>query len=428
MGWREQLREGSFRGVPFKVDTTDGELGRRLAEHVFPGRDYPSGEDMGAAIRRHCLEIYVLGPDYFPARDALIKAFNTPGIAQLMHPFLGYLRGYAGKVRLRESTREGGIARFSFTFTEALERSDFFDTPTYSPGAKANQTADDTATAAKSALAAELDVTGAAFVLNAALDLLGGSRAAAVTSVPVLSTYVAGATPGNYPKASFLGSLTKRLGGLSTDIATMSEVNARLAKFSNELSSLIRSPFNLAAEVVGIIGDARDWVRQPLDALTLYRDLSFFGTEFAAIVGTSPAQVSLRGNSAALVQVVRVSAAAEGARQTSLLSYASSRDALAVRDEWAAIIDDLREEADGEVFRALSDLKAALVFDLTERGARLPELRSITLPGTVPGLVLANRLYGHSGAGERSTEIAARNGVGNPLFLPQGVPLEVLSV
>ena len=48
--------------------------------------------------------------------------------------------------------------------------------------------------------------------------------------------------------------------------------------------------------------------------------------------------------------------------------------------------------AGDSVFRCLAGLRRAVVTDLTTRGAELPRVRSVTLPGTVPALVAAYRI------------------------------------
>lgn len=47
MSWTDRLQPASFRGVAFKVDGDDLQIGRRTVVHEYPGRDTPSVEDMG---------------------------------------------------------------------------------------------------------------------------------------------------------------------------------------------------------------------------------------------------------------------------------------------------------------------------------------------------------------------------------------------
>jgi prophage DNA circulation protein len=55
----------------------------------------------------------------------------------------------------------------------------------------------------------------------------------------------------------------------------------------------------------------------------------------------------------------------------------------------------------------------------------LSPLTTFTAGRALPAVVLAHRLYG---AADRAEDIVARNHVANPLFVPGGVALEVLSV
>jgi prophage DNA circulation protein len=75
----KQARQASFRGVPFKVFTTDTTFGRRLVEHTFVKRDTPYQEDLGRKVREFTIEAFVVGSDYESQRDALITAAETEG-------------------------------------------------------------------------------------------------------------------------------------------------------------------------------------------------------------------------------------------------------------------------------------------------------------------------------------------------------------
>ncbi len=72
MGWRENLRKGSFRGIPFFVDSSSAGFGRRNVLHEYPLRDTPYAEDLGRAQKEFTVEATVIGDDYLRKRDALI--------------------------------------------------------------------------------------------------------------------------------------------------------------------------------------------------------------------------------------------------------------------------------------------------------------------------------------------------------------------
>ena len=122
MAWRENLVPASFRGVAFQVDETEAPIaGRRVAVHEYPGRDEPFVEDLGRRTKTYSIEAWVLGDDYADVRDRLIEACDMAGPGELVHPYLGSLQVACTACSLTERTREGRMARFSLSFTEAGE-------------------------------------------------------------------------------------------------------------------------------------------------------------------------------------------------------------------------------------------------------------------------------------------------------------------
>lgn len=121
-GWRDRLRDASFRGVPFSVDDDDASFGRRVQLHEYPKRDKPYTEDLGRAARRLTINAYVIGDDYADKRDRLIAAVETEGPGTLVHPQYGEMQGSIdGTVKVSHSSSEGRMSRISFEFVESGE-------------------------------------------------------------------------------------------------------------------------------------------------------------------------------------------------------------------------------------------------------------------------------------------------------------------
>ena len=147
--------------------------------------------------------------------------------------------------------------------------------------------------------------------------------------------------------------------------------------------------------------------------------------------GTAPLE-SILGGSASITteaeRVIRDTVAQvvviEAAASTAHAEYATADDALADRDAVVEGLDTIEPAADDAVFLGLAELRRAVVTDLTTRGAELPRVRSVTLPGTVPALVAAYRIHADAG---RADEIVSRNRIRHPGRVPGGTPLEVLS-
>src|SRR5882672_1106363 len=98
VGWQAQLRQASFRGVPFGVLEGDVSFGRKTAVHQYPQRDGVWVEDLGRAARLYHLTAFLLENDLvyrggavLTQRDRLIKAFETDDDGELVHPSLGRL-------------------------------------------------------------------------------------------------------------------------------------------------------------------------------------------------------------------------------------------------------------------------------------------------------------------------------------------------
>lgn len=395
MAWRERMRKGAIRGVPFMVREGGQEGGRRVALHEYPGRATPWAEDMGRKARRWTVEMLALGADYMAARDRLIEALEQPGPAELVHPWLGRLTVQVEGYRLRESSRDGGMAEISVTVVEAGQ-------PMQPAAAVDTQSAvadagDAARAAADAAFAADFDVTGQpAFVLDSARAAVAGmldamDRAAALIRAPADQAAVA-----------------------------VSAISA----LRSGLDALLLAPADLASELGSALASLAGMASDPLPAMDALRAVGDSGPAASATTPATPARRAEAANNAAASQLIRVHALSREAELAAGYAPPSSGEALGLRDDLAGRIDAAAETAsDDTVFAAMQDLHAAVVRDLTTRAASLPSLATIQLGARLPALVAAHR---HLGDARRADELALRNNAPHPGFLPAGVPLEVL--
>ena len=122
MPWRDRLLPASFRGADFFIQSHDSDAGGRRAHiHEYPKKEKPYAEDMGLVTHEFEFDAYVVGDEYIQARDRVSNACTMAGPAQLVHPYLGNRFVLCLQCKLRESTNEGGIARFRLKFVDAGE-------------------------------------------------------------------------------------------------------------------------------------------------------------------------------------------------------------------------------------------------------------------------------------------------------------------
>jgi len=406
--WREQLQPASFRGVPFYVRSADTEEGRRGVLHEYPLRDEPFVEDMGRKAREFTLEAIIVGDDYFPARDALRDALNQPGAGELVHPTLGRMQvALVAPVRFVESLAdEGGAARFTLRFTETAENTQpAADTNT---AAVTDEAADLAERAAVDEFAEFFDVGGLPeFVGLNAKELLGDSLAA-------INAVRAGITP---------------------DLSVVGEFVNDLSAVGSSLASLITTPATLATRIFGLYAGLRGAIQRPLDALVAMSRLFGWNSRRPAPAATTPSRRVQAANRAAIQSLVRRAAVIEAARASARLDFTAPAvsgtpritypQAVAIREQLADALEDEAATASVAVFNALMDLRAAVVRDITARGADLPRLSTISMPATLPALVVAYRAFGDV---SREAEVVARNPIiRHPGFVPGGQALEVLA-
>lgn len=390
----DTYNKGSFRGVPFLYQDSDGELGRRQAVFEYPGRDIPFIEDMGRKARTWSMELVVAGSKYMEQRNALIDALSASGPGLLVHPTLGDLTVAVLSARGPvESTREGGTARFSVTFIESGEQ----QYPAYARDARADvsDTADAVDATAAEELADAVNVEDGGFVLDDLVDQVTGFVGAVLAVVKKIS-----------------------------DIVSNSGILAAITAISGAVSALIRAPMDLYMAVKGAWDALVAAVKAPLEAFRALRAFFDFGADDDPVPQTTSARRTQAANRTAMNYAIRVSATVAAARAASLAEYDSQADATAVRDILTAQIDALLLTADGALFSAMMDMRAAIVRDLSTRPG-LPGIMTVTLAEDTPALVLAHRLYDDAA---RSDEIVSRNGLSNPCFIPGGLGLEVLDV
>lgn len=393
MSWRDGFTaKASYNGAEFLVRASDAKFGRRVQVHEYPLRDKPYAEDLGRKTRKFSLDAFFIGADYLAARDKLITEIEKMGGGELVHPYYGNMNITITDFSVRESTAHGGYGIIKMNFVEAGEL--------IFPAALQNTPAE-TVTASDAAQQAAIDAFAADFSLSDISDAVD----------------------------SYLAEVDDMLSSVENVIGTV----------TGPLADIVRSPAELGSALAGSITNISNLVTEPIRALSIYTRLFSAGGSYSN--NNSPRSRQAARNTQLTTNLIRSTALIQFARTTSELELSPSKQGdqpitrnqvLALRDVFLDEADEQQETVnvltgepiDDAVFNSLSDLRLAVVTDLSERAGRLPKVNTIKNKATLPALTIAFSLYADA---SRETEIVYLNAVRHPGFVPGGKELEVLS-
>jgi len=378
---------GWFRTASFRVDSHTTQAGRRVSVHDLPGLDLPIVEDLGRNGKRVRFSAYVIGEHREEDRDALLSACAQAGAGQLWHPYFGWLMATCEEVSYSDSREEGGFTKFELSFVES-----------------------ELLTVAKQGPSVKQAATDAQFKLGSTAE---STMAGAVTGTGVPQQVIDATTQETSKVAKALAAL----GAAQAAADKASEFARNVSDLLGNAADLATKPVNLAAQLHDALDSIEDAAANAFGSLYAYQTIDLLRPDTRA----TQAEID---NASAVICGVRAFAAAGWARALLAAKFASYEDAIAARSKFEASIDDQMLTASDADFGALLDLRGTIGLAVPDPASNLPRLRTLTLPGTMPSLVLASKLYDDV---SKSQDIVDRNDVRNPCFVPGGVLLSVLT-
>lgn len=403
MTWRDKLRPASFRGVQFEVETDKVPVGRRVVVHEYPQRDKSYPEDMGRRTREYRLTGYVIGPDCFDRRDELLRAIETAGPGELVHPWLGTVKVQPGECEMTHDRREGGMVRFELTFHDA-------DELTYPTGAA-----------------------------NTAKQVLGSSDGLLDTA---LNRYREAIEPIDVAQVAVDGIMRQSGSIFDVMYRAASPFNTLFGSSRYFAETLVSSPSDVADKLQGLMGGANDAfeptgsyssavavVRSKLDGVSdLGQVAAPSGIEAAKLVSATVALAQ----DAVLVDTVRTIGQLPTFALPVVPRSVPAVDVQVVNPplrQDVPVADDMQYVADAVAaalwtqgltatrahFQSLTGARIRVSRHLVAVARAGVGLAELTLSEPMPALVLAHRQYGDA---NRAAEIVARNRVVHPGFLP----------
>lgn len=417
--WYSQMQRASFRGVPFGVLSSDSQFGRRVAVHEYPYRDSVWVEDLGRAPRRISLIGFLVensavygGGSVLTQRDQLQRACEGEGEGELVHPTLGRKSVALLRFRITERRDLGRVCEVAFQFVEAGRL--------LYPGSLTDRASE------IAGIVDELGLSGVVDFVSAVGKLLREGGAALRQIVGTVSYYVR--MVGRYINDATnlynaIGDLPGEFGRFfrpsrSRSGTTLAEMKTSTAAARGGVSlAAIKVSDTAARTGTGTVGATADAIAAHVSAAALAMptpsDRLRLLAPLAIDAGTS---VDAGAHVAALY---RRAAIAEMARAAAAWEPESYDEAVLERDHLRDVIDaeivragDAGQDA---TYLALRKLRAAVVADLTERGADLARLVPVATATSLPALVLAQRLYQDA---DRAGELIDAARPVHPAFMP----------
>jgi prophage DNA circulation protein len=409
MSWRDQIRPGSFRGVPFFVDASRLAGGRKVIEHEYPLRDTTFVEDLGRRGRVISVEAYLIGDDYIEQRDRLLDALEAEGPGRLVLPYLQVetLAFAVPSWSVEERREEGGFAKILIEFLETSPEPLF-------PKSLPDNTAEIDANLAKTFdtlgdnFEIEYEVAGVPpFTLKSLASVVASAGAALRTAFAPVTGAIGAVTGAVDQATAFAANIKQQVDAivLDADMLVRSPVVA-VARFRDLFEALFQSPTLPARNIDAL-----------LEAYAFKSD-----TPPPAPVTTNRAREA--ANYGAIESLIKRMAVVSAARFAPRATFESYEQAVSTRARITDLLEQQAETARDDVYQTLVELRALLVWAVPGEDNDLPRLLSFTPLTTLPSVVVAHRLYGNVA---RELEFVARNRIRHPGFVLGGRALQVLS-
>lgn len=390
--WRDDMRPASFRGVAFYVTQSSGQIGRRTVVNEYPERDDPFVDDLGLKARSFTLECFVIGENYFTARDNLETAFEQKGAGELVHPWRGRMTVAVTDCRPTESIDQGGRQSWSVTFTQTGKNT----APNIRPDTVAIVDA-----ASDDAIAAAENDFAETFTVDSLPEFVEADALSQINTV--------------------LDSALATARGMLPDMTILPAFISNAASLLNKATQLMRLPTSLASEISAQIAGILGLGQSPLAAFNALKSLFAFTRKPSP--RTTAARIQLDNNRQAVANLTRRTAIIEAARSSASMAFESQNQAIAIRVLVVDAIETEQLNASDDVFAALSDLRSAVANDISARADDLARLIIYTPKTTLPAVVLAYSIYGDA---KKDADLIARNNIAHPGFVRGGQALELL--
>jgi len=392
MGWKEQYLPASFGSVPFYAKVSSVKGGRRLVTHMYPQSDTVEHEDLGADDTKFSFNAYIVGDDYFSARDKLETEFRKNTVGRLVHPFRNAINVRVESYALTEEADRGGVVFFNVTFVLDPEP----------------------------ALAVVADTKKQVELVSAELDVAVADWFEAVYDIDNISFGILD---------DILDTLDSVLGVLDNvkkAAATAAAFKRQISNIRGKLISLRVNAGAIAFTMKGVVDFAVD-TADDLGNLFSAKDQSreqkqiydSTKTPYTSNVTSDVAENSSYP-SKQIRNLVAYNTVASTMKLMTKINFKSSKDIADEQKILFASIDELSNDSsiDDTIFSVLRKARAVVYKYLSEEVEELPSIITITPQRSRNTLELANDFYGNISEEQILIDL---NGIIHPGFIPKHV-------
>jgi len=387
--WLKTLWNVSYKGVPFLVES-DGEGGaRRIVKHLAPMRDGAFLEDLGEDARGFDVSAYVASSAADADAAAVIAVCATRGPGTLVLPTHGPLLVRCLRYRRDRSKDRHGYIALRLEFVRE-------------------------------------DLTAALVTVASLANLIfvtAETAAASVAQIFADSLTVAGQP--DFVQAAAIGGVEDFAASLEA-VRSMNQVDPAVgAAQQREIEAIFNEADEIADAPLVLTGRCLAAARAlaagmpPLTALRAFEQLY----QSAPAITAAPSDAT----PSTVIEVANAAASRQALRLAALVAYAEAIARLELADRPAAITlradvaDYFEAELNGisagdiDLAHSVGDLRDKVIDYLSRTIIDLAPVVQIEANLRMPSLFWAWRMYGDPA---RSTELAARNRVPHPSFMP----------
>ncbi|MFQ2250997.1 DNA circularization protein [Aeromonas dhakensis] len=462
MSFEERLT-ASIRGVEFLLNTVDGKGGRRAIPREYPKRESGWTEDNGAILTNEQITGKLVGNDYLDQLRTLLDALNQPGSGEMVHPWWGVRTVQVGEVSHRLDNEEDGVAYVTFTVWEAGKR--LFPAAAIDTAATLGNAAD-AANGATEQSFLDSFLTGIDN-MGPMVDTFLDDLDELTRGLPTLPDQFREWTDRLIRAKDSVGALLAYPGELAREVTGIVEdikgVVTDPIRAISVYDQVIRRWDGMRAELAitgglpsGILSDATTGIASSVPTLDIAAEQNAAmanGTEFTKLVIRASATAATSAIASANLGTdrdftndpagtVTIGQSLTGDQVNNQLSrpvvmngvvgadrnvQLTADDLERMANDWANRLAELAAEAveaeESEIWRALRDLRLALLNDSRERGAKLPRRRQLVLATTTPSSLLAWQQYGDA---EYRDRLVMGNNLRDPAFITPSTTIQVI--